>query len=664
MPVFDQQVAEYRYFVADFLSNEVIAELPFKSVSYERSLSSAGSFSGNIPVIDATAAYDLYENTIPGKTALYIVRNNECVWGGIIWSRSYSLTSRELSVNASEFTSYFYHRNIWKTTSTDYSATLVASGGVAAVTLDFGSFQFAAGMPVRIEFYQPGDFQYNDRVTVLSSPAPTTVTFSASMPGLPDGTYLDTTVVIRIDTYDYIRQLINEMLVDFSNILFSNDEIEPGLDNAYTVTLKALLDGKATLTTSEPHDIIVGQTIEVENIGAPFDGSYTIVSITDTTVTYDRTAGNISPTAVSVNSRSVSTSSFSKSTGLATLVTTASHGFSAGQLVEVTGVDTTVSVYDGSHVIVTTPAADSFTFYPSIPPANDIEAASVTPNGTAVVTPRVLSNTFGPYPGNADFGLLYSTSAYSGKTHIPNKVYRGYELRSIGEELDEYSDALTGFEYRIDCAYDPNTQSFTRTFVVVPIDTIEAYRPLEENEVPALSWLGADQYVFEYPGNIMDVNIDESAEDAATRFFVVGSDGDLGADASQPYSVASAVDLLDAGWPLLDADESKNDVAEEDELYDHAYRYLNEFRPPVSDFTVTVNGSLAPVVGSYSPGDWCSLIIDDPFVQMRLASALEPRDEIIVRKIDGYSVSVPDNPSFPEQVSLRLVTEWEVDQVG
>jgi hypothetical protein len=110
MPVFDPLVAEYRYFVADFLTNEVIAELPIKGVSYERALKGAGSFSGSIPVITKTNAYNLYENTMPGKTALYVVRNDECVWGGLIWSRSYSVQNRELSISASEFTSYFHHR--------------------------------------------------------------------------------------------------------------------------------------------------------------------------------------------------------------------------------------------------------------------------------------------------------------------------------------------------------------------------------------------------------------------------------------------------------------------------------------------------------------------------------------------------------------------------
>ena len=37
---------------------------------------------------------------------------------------------------------------------------------------------------------------------------------------------------------------------------------------------------------------------------------------------------------------------------------------------------------------------------------------------------------------------------------------------------------------------------------------------------------------------------------------------------------------------------------------------------------------------------------------------------MLLRKIDAYSVTVPNNPAFPEQVSLDLVTEAEVDKIG
>jgi len=91
---------------------------------------------------------------------------------------------------------------------------------------------------------------------------------------------------------------------------------------------------------------------------------------------------------------------------------------------------------------------------------------------------------------------------------------------------------------------------------------------------------------------------------------------------------------------------------------------LVEGRPPGVAFTVSVNGSIQPVVGSYNPGDWCSLIIDDEFIRQRLASDLEPRDSVIVRKIESLKVTVPDGATAPEQVELTLVTEWNVDNNG
>jgi len=46
------------------------------------------------------------------------------------------------------------------------------------------------------------------------------------------------------------------------------------------------------------------------------------------------------------------------------------------------------------------------------------------------------------------------------------------------------------------------------------------------------------------------------------------------------------------------------------------------------------------------------------------ASDQEPRDDVIIRKISSYKVSVPDSPSFPEMVDLKIVTDWKVDQRG
>ena len=97
---------KYRYFLTDLVSNSVIAELPFTGVSYQRVLRKAGTFTGNIPLIAATSRLNIYDATMPGRTGVYVMRNDVCVWGGIIWGRKYDQASKTVSIDASEFTSY------------------------------------------------------------------------------------------------------------------------------------------------------------------------------------------------------------------------------------------------------------------------------------------------------------------------------------------------------------------------------------------------------------------------------------------------------------------------------------------------------------------------------------------------------------------------------
>lgn len=656
--VVDTLVPTYRYFTTDLLTNTLLAEIPFTGVSYERAIKGAGAFSGSIPVIPNTNSMDLYDNTMPGKTGLYVVRDGECVWGGIIWSRSYNVKERTLSIGANEFTSYFHHRNIWKTWTHDYGATVVVSGGVATATLDSGyTFPFSAGSPVLVEFYEVDNFSYNGYYTILASPAPTDSTFRFSV-GIPNGTYALTTITVRTDTYDYIRQLLDDILIDFTGIAFPNDEIEPGLSVGVQISNKALSNNVATLTTNTAHDLSPGQVVTVDNVGIPFDGSFIITSTpTTSSFRYETTGSNVGSTVVSSPVRTVTQKKIE--VYVATLTTSVAHGFSVGQAAVISGVDDpagTSYVFDGTQVI-TAVTANTFSFAVA---GEDVALMSAPGGATAQVIPVVISSTYGPFPANSDIQIEYSTDEYSG-VNVANKLYRGFELRNAGEELDEYSDALEGFEYRVDCYYDAETSSFSRQFVLIPIDFPNPPAP---GQVSPISRFGADQLVFEYPGNIVDVTIDESSDEAATRFWVVGKLPGLGEDASEPYAAAAATELLQAGWPIIDQEETRADIEDEELLYAQAKRYLEEHRPPIADIKVDVNGSLQPVVGTYAPGDWCSIIVDDEFVRMRLASDLEPRDTVIVRKIDKIKVTVPDAPSFPEKVTLDLVAEWLVDKVG
>jgi hypothetical protein len=607
------------------------------------------------------------------------------------------------------------------------------------------------------------------------------------------------------DSYSITSKMLSQGLATLTTSVAHNMKVNDpitvsGLSDSGSVVSLTAENNIATLTLSAPHNFLEGQQITVSGVGVPFNGTFSVLSVTDTRVFYEIDNGNaiilparaagtvftadsyfngeftvsaVSSTSISyvrggqnVVSQSVTSGSIVTPSILngAQIVATASgqqftfakvannmatatvpvavspesvqamatqqsiyvggaytiQGVTRNTVViskaittaiaskPVDGVATRTSLFNGFRGITATPSVDEFkaaisatsnvleetstntatataynifngTFYiTGVNPDErtftysrawpNIEETPVQSWGTSVVAPMAIVSSFGPFPGNADINMQYSTLGYSG-TNIEPVAYRGFELKTVGEALDSYSDSIDGFEYRVDCTYDLETKSFTKTFVLVPINFPN---PPADGEVSPLSRFGADKLVFEYPGgSIMSMTVAESAEDSATRFFAVGA-SELGPDVGPNISIASNEDLLSGSngdedfrrWPLLDETQKVDGVDDEAVLFAYAERYLAENRPPDAKLNITVNGSLAPIVGTYSPGDWCALIIKDDFVLMRLQSDLEPRDDVILRKIDGYKVEVPDGTTFPEKVTLTLVPEWEVDKIG
>jgi len=119
-------VPSYRYYVADLLTGAIVMEIPFGQVSWERKITTAGAFSGSIAADENQNHFDLYNTTVPGRYALYVMRDSQCVWGGIIWGRDYNISDKLLNVSALEFTSYFFHRVYWKTVTIGGGTTVKA----------------------------------------------------------------------------------------------------------------------------------------------------------------------------------------------------------------------------------------------------------------------------------------------------------------------------------------------------------------------------------------------------------------------------------------------------------------------------------------------------------------------------------------------------------
>jgi hypothetical protein len=137
----------YRYLFADLLTNEIIAELPLTGVSFTQQLNQSGTLNGHVLLSALNSAeFNVNASTIPGRSAIYVDRNGDLIWGGIIWNRTYNSAEQVLSLTAREFESYFERRRISTTdtfTNTDQlviartlidDAQLVPSGDIGVIT--------------------------------------------------------------------------------------------------------------------------------------------------------------------------------------------------------------------------------------------------------------------------------------------------------------------------------------------------------------------------------------------------------------------------------------------------------------------------------------------------------------------------------------------------
>ena len=133
---------QYRYLLADVLTNQIIAELSLTNVNFTQQLNAAGTFTGDLLLSGVNSAgLNVLASTIPGRCAVYVDRSGVLVWGGIIWGREYDSDNQHLKISAREFESYFERRRITSTqayTNQD-QLTVAASLIQAAQAVPYGN---------------------------------------------------------------------------------------------------------------------------------------------------------------------------------------------------------------------------------------------------------------------------------------------------------------------------------------------------------------------------------------------------------------------------------------------------------------------------------------------------------------------------------------------
>jgi hypothetical protein len=490
--------------------------------------------------------------------------------------------------------------------------------------------------------------------------------------------------------------------LDYSTI---NDEVA----RIASITRTSAAPARATVTTTENHGFETGDYVNVWAYGkglAAFNQKnepLEVTYISDTQFSYALAA----PTRIQFYSvtKKVATLTFNRDSA---------HNFFIGDTISVSNVATNINgtrtitsvgvasisfaVPNISTNVVKTATKGTLSLSTAITKTVSVQNSQTSSVGQVLQAPTiyrepvVFARTWGEFPGSADIGgLTFSTNEYSGQQSTNSPLY-GSALATVADVLDKYSNSLTGFEYRIDVSLgvdETGEKEFKRKFVLIPLypATLTDYlnslpdKKLAKGQAADPAAFGADKVIFEYPGNISNISVAESAQNSATRIFVNNKNNKAGEGVESAYSAATAMDLLSEGWPLLDRTETvewpqaTNNINssgidkwgnhdDETDFHTSAKRFLQESKPPAGDIVITVNGSLNPVVGTYNPGEWCSIIVRDEFLKNRLGTALEPRKDVFVRRIDAIRVQVPNNPAFPEQIDLTLVPDWQVDRVG
>jgi hypothetical protein len=121
--------AVYTYLIADLRTNTILGELPLGSVRWSQKLCDSGTLQGQIILTPKLQALNPYQLTTPTSRAIYVLRGNNPVWGGIIWTRKYDSDSKMLTIGASDWWSYFNHRYILPVLSgTAYTDTTYVAG--------------------------------------------------------------------------------------------------------------------------------------------------------------------------------------------------------------------------------------------------------------------------------------------------------------------------------------------------------------------------------------------------------------------------------------------------------------------------------------------------------------------------------------------------------
>ncbi|WEB41507.1 hypothetical protein MOV08_21035 [Streptomyces yunnanensis] len=108
--------AAYRLIFTDLVTDQLLDVFPATQLEFEDWIGKTGQLSAQIALPDVQTAARVRSATIPARTAVWVERDREIWWGGIVWQRTPTSASRNepmaLTLQAATFDSYLARREL------------------------------------------------------------------------------------------------------------------------------------------------------------------------------------------------------------------------------------------------------------------------------------------------------------------------------------------------------------------------------------------------------------------------------------------------------------------------------------------------------------------------------------------------------------------------
>lgn len=175
------------------------------------------------------------------------------------------------------------------------------------------------------------------------------------------------------------------------------------------------------------------------------------------------------------------------------------------------------------------------------------------------------------------------------------RVYNGYDLKWIGDVMEDISGETDGPEFRFRPRFNPDKPTYVE-------HVLEIGNPYLRQTGPNWKWDGTVPET-----GVIGFGAKSDGRKMAARGWRPGQ----GQEKDMPLGVYTNKGLVDQGMPWMERDEASKQEASLATLNSLAKQDTVNGSAPEQSFSISVDAASNPVLGTYLPGDWATVIVPD-----------------------------------------------------